>query len=491
MKVVKNYLYNISYNILTLVLPLITGPYVSRRLGATGVGINSYTYSIINWFVLCGSIGIAYYGNRQIAYVKENKYALTQNFVELQILKSIFILLSYSIFIIYICINKNYIYYLLIQSIYIIAAGLDISWLYMGLENFKITVIRNTLVKVSSVILILILVKDKSDTGIYISIMAIGTLLGNLTLWPSLTKVLLKINWHDLHPFRHLRGSISLFIPLAAVQLYVGLNKTMLGALDSTNASGFYDKADSLVKLVLTLVTSLAGVLMPYTAKSVASGDMKKVKNVLYLAFDFSSFVAFPIAFGIAGISIKFGPFFYGKEFKEVGIALFIESIVMVFMSWSSITGNQYLVPTNQVKPYTVSIFIGAFVNIILNVPLILNFGVKGAVVSTVLAELAVSFYQIWYIRKEVDIKIMFNNTLKYFVSSLIMFIIVFILNSKLEMNILTLIFEISIGCFIYLCLIFILKPTIINYINDFIVTTVNKIKSIKREKSENNSCEL
>lgn len=475
MKVIRNYFYNVGYNILTLILPLITGPYVSRKLGATGVGINSYTYSIINWFVLLGSIGIGFYGNRQIAYVRSDKSKLTQNFVELQLLKFFFISLSYLLFLAFINYNSHYKYYLVLQSVYIIAAALDISWLYMGIENFKITVIRNTIVKITSVVLILIFVRNRSDLGIYILIMGLGTLLGNLTLWPSLNTTISKINWRNLHPFSHLRGSISLFIPLAAVQLYVGLNKTMLGALDSTNASGFYDKADSLIKLVLTLVTSLAGVLMPYTAKSVAAGNMKKVREVLYLSFDFSSFISYPIAFGIAGIALKFGPFFYGPEFKQVGYALFIESIIMIFMSWSSITGNQFLVPTNQVHPYTISIFLGAFVNVLLNIPLIINYGVYGATVSTVLAEATVAFYQVWYIRKQISVIKLFNNNIKYAISSLIMFIAVFILNNRLKMTIFSLTIEIAVGIFVYAIMILVTRPTITKYLINYLATKRNK----------------
>ena len=69
-KIAKNYIYNLIYQVLVIILPLITTPYVSRILGAENIGIYSYTLSIVTYFVLIGSLGIATYGQREIAYVQ-------------------------------------------------------------------------------------------------------------------------------------------------------------------------------------------------------------------------------------------------------------------------------------------------------------------------------------------------------------------------------------------------------------------------------------
>ena len=57
----KNFLYNLLYQIVTLVSPLITVPYVSRILGKEGIGIFSYTNSITQYFILIGTLVIASY----------------------------------------------------------------------------------------------------------------------------------------------------------------------------------------------------------------------------------------------------------------------------------------------------------------------------------------------------------------------------------------------------------------------------------------------
>ena len=101
MKLIKNYLYNVGYQIFVLIIPLITVPYVSRVLGSEGVGINAYTNSIISYFVLFGSIGINLYGNRTIAYVRDNREKLTQTFWEIAFLRIFVIMISYVVFLIF------------------------------------------------------------------------------------------------------------------------------------------------------------------------------------------------------------------------------------------------------------------------------------------------------------------------------------------------------------------------------------------------------
>ncbi|WP_225422080.1 oligosaccharide flippase family protein [Lacticaseibacillus paracasei] len=179
MKVVKNYLWNVSYQIFVIIVPMITMPYISRVLGPHGVGVNSFTNSIVQYFVLFGGLGLGLYGNREIAYVRDNKKQLSKEFWELLILRTVTMTSSLVIYIIMAYNWREYRGYLFIQSIQIIAAIIDISWFFMGIENFRITVLRNLLVKSISVICIFLFVKSRNDTGIYIAILALSTLFGN------------------------------------------------------------------------------------------------------------------------------------------------------------------------------------------------------------------------------------------------------------------------------------------------------------------------
>ena len=164
MQVVKNFLYNVSYQLIVIILPLITVPYVSNILGAEGIGDYAFTNANMQYFVIFGMVGITLYGNRQIAYVRDNKEKLKNTFYSIYTLQVITTTISIVLYLIFTLVfnNRDYKWLCIVQGINIIAAMADISWLFMGLEQFKKTVVRNTIVKLASLASIFIL--DRKST---------------------------------------------------------------------------------------------------------------------------------------------------------------------------------------------------------------------------------------------------------------------------------------------------------------------------------------
>lgn len=157
----KNYLYNLVYQVLILVLPIITTPYISRVLGAENVGIYSFTISIVTYFSLFGTLGVSLYGQREIAYARENKKTRKKIFLEIIIFR--FLTMAVAIIIYYFSFmqNNEYKKYYQILLLYLLAAAFDISWFFQGMEEFKKTVARNVIVRLASVCCIFIFVKTR------------------------------------------------------------------------------------------------------------------------------------------------------------------------------------------------------------------------------------------------------------------------------------------------------------------------------------------
>ncbi|OFS79347.1 flippase [Lactobacillus sp. HMSC08B12] len=475
MRVVKNYLYNVGYQVLAIIVPLITSYYVSRVLSPEGVGANAFTNSIIQYFMLLANIGIGYYGNREIAYVRENRQAMAKTFWEIQIVKTIMTILSYLAFITFMFFYQGNQLYMWAQSINLIAVAFDISWLYEGIEDFRRTVLRNTFVKIVSMVAIFVFIKSSSDVALYIAILAISTFLGNLTLWPHTFKMLPGVNLASLRPLRHFKPTIAMFIPQIAIQLYVQLNRTMLGLMVDQKASGFYQYSDNLVKLILAFVTATGTVMLPHVANAFAKHDMKKVHEMLYKSFDFVSALAYPMMFGIAGVSLTLAPLYYSAKYAPVGPAMLIESIVILMIGWSNVIGTQYLLPVNRVKDFTTSVTIGAVINIILNFPFISLWGLNGAMWATVLSEVAVTGYQLYVVRKDLDLSLMFQSSWKYLLASGVMFVAVFGMNTHLKASWLWLICEVAVGVVIYAGLVYFLKAPIIDQAKNLISKKLQK----------------
>ncbi|QPG03720.1 flippase [Latilactobacillus sakei] len=468
MKIIKNYLYNVFYQVFVLLVPLITMPYIARVLGPTGVGINSFTNSNTQYFILIGSIGVSLYGNRQIAYYRDDKAKTSQIFWEVFLMRMITILVALAAFFIFLGIEKSYHQAYLMQAILIVAAAFDISWFFMGFENFKVTVLRNIIVKLISLACIFIFVRGKGDLTLYIAVLSISQLIGNITLFPYLKRYINLPNWRELKIWRHFKPSLVLFVPQIATQVYLILNKTMVGKMVSVEAAGFYDNSDKIVKMVLAIVTATGTVMLPRVANTFAKGDHEQVKKYLYQSFDFVSAVSIPMMFGIAAIAPKFATMFFGQAFDAVGPLMMVESLVILFIAWSNVLGIQYLLPTGHNKEFTMSVTVGAVVNIILNVPLIMWLGTEGAMISTVISEFSVTLYQFYIVRKELDLLQMMQDTWKYLLSGLMMFITVLTMNLRLPFSMLQLVIQVVIGMVVYIFILWLTKPNILKYIKTF-----------------------
>ena len=435
--ITKNYIYNMVYQVLTLILPLITTPYLSRVLGAEGIGIYGYTYAIVTYFILFGSLGVALYGQREIAYAQENVEARKKVFIEIIIFRFVTVFIA-SIFYFFIFVNgaKYQIYYRILL-LELIAAGFDISWFFQGMEEFKRTVTRNVLVRICSVTLVFLLVKTREDLAKFTLIYSLADLIGNMSLWLYLPRYLKGVKVKNINVLKHLPQIVLLFIPQIANQIYKILDTTMIGKIvENKTETGYYEQAQKVIRLLLTIVTSLGVVMIPRMASTYASGDKEKIKNYLKMSFKFVFFLAFPIMFGIISISSSFVPIFFGKGYDKVIILINIISPILILMGMGNVLGTQYLLPTKKQKEYTISVTIGVVVNFILNYILIHLYESVGASIATVLSELVVVIAQYQYIKKEIN----FNNLVelgwKYLVSGIIMFFVCYVIRILLGLSI-------------------------------------------------------
>lgn len=476
MKVIKNYLYNASYQILLMLAPLLTTPYVSRILGAHNNGINTYTNGWVTFFCLFGQLGIGLYGNREIAYCRNNKKKRSKIFWEIFILQ----LMTSSVALIFYLFavfefSSTFKLFFLLQTIYIINGAIDISWYFMGMEDFKKTVTRNTLVKVISIILIFLLVRSKNDLVKYIILLGLSSFIGNLTLWPYLCKQINFIKLSSLKPFKHFYPTLLLFIPTITTQIYLVVNRIMLGRMSNQVSVSQFDFGDKMIKLALSLVTATGSVMLPHIANKFAEGDIKSIRDSLYKSFDFATALAIPIMFGLMAISPTFAPWFLGSEYGPTSKVIFYEAPAILFIAWSNVTGTQYLMPIHREKEYTISVTIGAIINVIANFYFIKTHGVNGAAFVTVLSELSILIVQLMFIHGTIKRRQLFTALWKYLLAGIIMYLVVSRLNLIMKMNLANLAFQILAGTIIYIITLSILKAPIIEQAQIILISLLKK----------------
>lgn len=475
--ITKNYIYNLVYQVLILVLPIITTPYISRVLGATNVGIYSYTYTNLSYFILFGALGVYLYGQREIAYAGKDESKRKQIFWEIVIFR--FITMAIAIIIYYIALvqNSEYHKYYAIWSLELLATAFDIGWFFQGMEDFKKTVTRNVLVRLISVTLIFIIVKNEADLFKYITIYAIADLLGNLSLWLYLPRYFKGIKVNNIQIWAHLVPIVMLFIPQISNQIYNMLDKTMLGKMITDKSeAGFYEEGQKVIRVLLTITTSLGIVMVPRMASIFATGDKEKAKEYLKKSFRFVFFLAFPIIFGIVSISEAFVPMFFGPGYEKSSTLINILSPTILLAGVANVVGVQYLLPAKKQKEYTISIVTGLIVNFILNYILILKYDSIGASISTVLSELLVVVIQIYLVRREISIKEILSLTYTYFFAGIVMFMACLITKHYLGITVGAMITQIVVGIIVYAGILFIIK-------DEFLYMFLDKAKSMIRRK--------
>lgn len=466
-KITANYFYNLSFQIFSLIVPLITTPYISRVLGAEMLGVYSYTLSVSTYFILAGSLGFPLYGQREIAYrasdIKE------RSILFFQLLKGQLFLLSLALVLFFcyvIFMTQEYTNVYLAQSVGIVGSVLATSWFYTGIEEFKVTTAKNFFVKILSVIGLFLFVKKPDDVVLYACIIGGANILGNLSILIDIRKYVdfkySKASVKDV--LKHIKPAFILGIPYYITSLYTIVDKTMLGLLGSGYSEvGYYEQSQKIVTFIMAIVTSVGTVIMPRMAHEIGNLNLEQSKKYLNQSIEICLLLAMPICVGLILSASLLVPWFFGNGYERVVGLLIIFSPLVVFMGISNLIGSQYMVVIKKEKELTVTILIGVVINCILNAILIPIYDSYGAALSTILSEIIKLLIQIMII-KEVSQIAFFKNFFRYAVYALLMGLFLWLLKHYIctESTIFYTFMLCVSGTFIYGIILFVSKNTYI-----------------------------
>ncbi len=398
----KNYLYNLISQMLTILLPVVTMPYITRVLGNGNLGIFNYAQSIVNYFILFGCIGLNDYSQREIAACKGDRHKQSVVFREVLLVRLVTVSLSAAIYFAGIVQTVDYPLYYSIFGLELLAALLDISWFHQGNENFRSQAIRTIATRFLGLVCIFLFVKTEADLYAYILCCSGAILAGNLSLWLMLKNELEPVPLKELRPWRHIRGCLTMFLPQIAINVYTQLDKTMLGLLTDHDYDqvGYYSQAEKIVKLAMTVVTSLGTIMLSRITIALNKESMDAVKEYIHKSMRFVCLLAWPITVGLAVAAEDMVPWFFGEGYEPVVPCMVALSPLVVIIGVGCVFGRHYMVPARRMKEFTATVVLGMTVNMLLNVLLIPYFGAMGAVAATLVAELTVSLSQYLLVRK-------------------------------------------------------------------------------------------
>ncbi len=488
-----NFLFNLIGQILVLVIPLATAPYLARVLGVDINGRISFANSIISYFTLASSFGFTTYGQREIAKYQNDKEKRSQVYWEIFTIRTLFTLVSLGVLLGLIFGNvfgEKYRTFLLIQTITVFTCCIDPSFYYQGMEEFKLIAIRTIVVRLIGMCLVFIFVKTQDDAWLYVLCNAGANLLAGFAMWPLIFKQTRRIKIKDLHIWRHLGPAFLIFLPNLAVTIYSVLDKTMIGVLaeNADYENGCYEKAYQLNSIMLILVTILSSVMAPRNAHDYAIGDKESFDAHVKFNINYVWMMGLPLIFGCSILCHSLSFWFLGDEYDEVPLLLQVMSVRFVASGLGVVVGDLIFIPRGKEKYSTIATAGGAVVNFVLNIFFIKWWGATGAAITTAFTEVLVTSISIIIALKQkyLSWQTILCGLPKKLIAAAIMFVPVFFMNRYLEYNVGTFLLITATGGIVYFAMLLVLQDAFfLGIVRKITVVIKSKFKKKERPSNE------
>lgn len=442
------------YQVVAVIMPLITAPYISRKLGAANLGIFSYTNSIVSYFSLMARLSMANYGSRAVANEKQNDKEQSKVFCNLYVLQfgmGVLTSLMYLLCCFFVFQSDRMMF--ILQGLVLLSDMMDISWYYFGIEKFKLTACRSIWIKVITVIIMLLYVKGNSHLYRYTIIINGFSCVSSIILWVTLPKYIRKerVKIDIEYIKRQIKPLLILFVPTIASSVYHVMDKTMLGFYSTYDELGFYYNSDKVINIPICIFNGLSIVMMPKISEKFNSNKREETYKLIEQSFEVNMFLGIAISFGIGAVSREFVPLFFGKGYEKcITLVLYFVPVLLVKI-FSLFVRMQILIPMKRDKVYLYAVLGGVIVNLIGNTILIRSFASVGAVLATFIAEFVVCLFQIIPVKKEFPFIKWFVNNIIYLLAGLCMVVTVRLVARINCPDIVLLIFEIVSGGCVYM----------------------------------------
>ena len=398
----KNAAYNVAYRLFSVLLPLVTAPYLSRTVGKEGVGLYSLAWSVSYIFCLIGMLGLNDYGVRTIAQVRDDREKLNRAFSaiwQMQLLVAGVTLVLWLGYVFFVAgAEKTIALHLTMMSVSCLCS---FDWCLMGLDIFRPIALRNTFVKSAAAVCVFIFVKNQNDLWIYAFVWSLATLAGNLSCVASLKG---KVSYRRVpmkESLRHLRPCAVLFISVMAVNVYRTMDKVMVSAIAGVDENGLYENAEKIIYCLSGFISAIGTVMMPKVAHMQQNGETERIARHIDRSMELILCMVSALAFGVAAVSDRFAPLFYGEDFRYSGALMAPLAFTLIMIGFANVIRTQVVLPQKRDHIFVKSVCCGAAVNLIANACLIPSMKSMGAVAGTLLAEMTVPTVQYLILRKE------------------------------------------------------------------------------------------
>ena len=479
----RNFIYNFLLTGSNLLFPLITFPYLSRILGAEGIGICNFIQSYGQNYLIIAALGIPFYGSREIAKLGDDKVRRSKLFFELLSIHLFFTFFLLAIYIATIFIYadfRNYKNLALLGGSLILFNVFSIEWLFTAVNNFKYITLRSLFIRGLSIVAIFLFVKKKDDFAIYFIIQVCTvffTVLVNVYYARNFIsgKIVLKLK--DI--LSHARPVIMLGIYMVLTSIYSVLPTTLLGFLSSKLAVGYYYGANRIIRMVLTVFSALIAVMIPKLNLVLEENGKDEYLKLVNKSLNVVVTFGVPVAFFVYLLADPIVMILAGKKFVNSILVIQIMSPIILIVALAQIFVLLILSVHRKDNSLVFLALIGMVISLLINLLFIHSFAEKATGFSQLIAEFLVTLISFFLAKKVLN----FTFPIKKLLTNLL-FVLPFAVIAHFCLKFLTNNFLILIVAGILCALYFFFYQLVIvkdNFLKLQIASTISNVRNKKR----------
>ena len=395
--------------IMKIVLPLLTFPYVTRVLMPTNYGKVNYCASIISYFALIGTLGSNEYAVREGVAFRDNRDKMEMFASQIFTIEIISTTFSYLLICIFLAIwhaDHDYKQIFLIQSISILLTTLGIEWIYTIYEDFAYITLRSFLVQIISIVLVFLLIQNKNDYKLYAAISTVAVGAGNIFNFVHARKYISLKLTKSVDLKKHIKPILILFCNVALISIYLNSDKTLLGILIGDEAVGLYEVSVKIYTMIKGVLNAIVLVSLPRLSSYLRNNKYEHYNKLASKTLSSQFIILFPVIVGLYMVSREVILLIAGEQYMAANSSLRILSIALLFAVFANFYAYVIMMSQRMDKQILIATVLSAVLNITLNMIAIPKWGISGAALTTLLAELSVTLLGVYFCKGRIRISI-------------------------------------------------------------------------------------
>ena len=380
-----------TLNMLNMVLPLLTMPYILPIVGPSKYGVYSYVYTVIQYLLLISCYGFAFSATRQIARNREDSVNVSTIYSDVTYTKLVLalsgIVLGFALSPILFSNDELLLY---IWGIGIVLGDVfNPSWLYQGMEKMRYITYVNVLSKLLFTVLIFFVVKTAEDYRYIILLNSLGFIVaGIVSTYIAYRQFGVKLSKPSIIGIRRqIKDGAAIFGSTLSIELYKNSNVLILKFFLGDYYVGIYSVAERLIKGIRGAATPISQALYPFFGRKFASKTISENIQSLYRASRYIcilllSFMAITILFAHP-ISALFG----GEEFADTVPLMYIMSPVILLGGMNYVLGFVGMVNMGYQRNFFYYVMLSGIVSIVFLLTTVNRWGMYSAAIAMTLSE--------------------------------------------------------------------------------------------------------